>query len=865
MPSRYNPALVESKWQKKWEDAKLAQAKTPDEAGDIPKAYILEMFPYPSGRCHMGHVRNYTMGDVVARYKRALGWNVLHPMGWDAFGMPAENAAMEKKVHPGEWTRANITAMRVQLKKLGFSFDWSRELATCEPDYYRHQQAIFLKLLECGLIYRKKAKVNWDPVDQTVLANEQVVDGKGWRSGAVVEQRELTQWFFKITDYAEDLLAAIDGLKEWPDKVRLMQENWIGKSIGARVSFDLVGNDNRLEASSIDVFTTRPDTLFGASFVGLSPDHPLSIALSQKSEAIRQFRTECAQIGTSQEAIERAEKIGIDTGLKVRHPLNPDWQLPVWIGNFILMNYGTGAIFACPAHDQRDLDFARKYDLPVKQVIAPKDTPLESDSIISEAYTGSGKLINSEFLDGYEIAEAQAEVIKKLEVENKGQAETTYRLRDWGISRQRYWGCPIPVIHCEDCGLIPVPEKDLPVTLPEQADFSIPGNPLERDQTWYNASCPECSKPAKRETDTLDTFVCSSWYFLRFCGLSNEAPIDKKQAEYWMPVNNYIGGIEHAVLHLLYSRFFTRALNDSKLIQLDWQEPFEGLFTQGMVTHETYKNAGGEYLSPDEIIKENGVAKTIDTGEVVTIGPLEKMSKSKKNVVDPETSMKDYGADVIRWFSLSDSPPERDVEWSEAGVDGAWRLVQRIWLAASAIPAEAGNPLQEPKCQDELAIELQKQTHKCIAGVTAAIEGFGFNRAIAQIYELVSALRKSESLEPNSDIMAARVEATSCLARLIAPFMPHIAEEIWSKIGGNGFVEQAPWPKARKDLLEDDNVTIPIQINGKRRSEISVQKGTAKEIIETLAMENTTIQGFLSHRPVKRLIVVPDKIVNIVV
>ena len=833
MSTRFNPASADARWQKIWDERGTFCAS---DSSDKPKTYVLEMFPYPSGRIHMGHVRNYTMGDVLARYKRMTGHEVLHPMGWDAFGMPAENAAMEKKVHPGEWTRANIAAMRTQLKRLGFALDWSRELATCEPDYYGQEQALFLDLYQAGLVYRKESEVNWDPVDMTVLANEQVIEGRGWRSGALVERRKLSQWFLKITDFAEDLLEGLHGLNQWPDKVKLMQENWIGKSQGLRFRFALDrpahGHDG------FDVFTTRPDTLFGASFAAIAADHPIAQALAADNLELQAFIAECKQSGTAAADIETAEKKGVDTGFSVIHPLDPDWKLPLFVANFVLMDYGTGAIFGCPAHDQRDLDFARKYALPVMRVVAPSPEAA-SEPIHQEAYTGPGKLVNSRFLDGMEVEPAKASVISRAEAEGWGQGTTVWRLRDWGVSRQRYWGTPIPIIHCDACGPTPVQRDQLPVVLPEDVSFDIPGNPLDRHPSWKHVACPKCGGAARRETDTLDTFVDSSWYFIRFASAPADQPFDRSMAEQWLPVDQYIGGVEHAILHLLYARFWTRALERIGLI--DVKEPFTGLFTQGMVTHETYKDPDGNWLAPEEVAE----GKVVATGAPVTIGRVEKMSKSKKNTVDPAPIVDQYGADAVRWFMLSDSPPERDLQWSEAGIEGAWRFVQRLWRLTEAAAADS---------EDR---ELDRKLHKTIAGVATDIEALSFNKAVAKLYELANAIEKA----PPS---ASRAEASRMLVRLVAPMVPHVAEEAWQRMGGTGLVADAAWPEADPALLVDDEVTIAIQVNGKLRDTLTAPKGMPRNEIEALALGSDKIVRLLDGKPPRKVIVVPDRLVNLV-
>ncbi|GAA4828923.1 leucine--tRNA ligase [Sphingosinicella ginsenosidimutans] len=832
MASRFNPRSADARWQQAWDEAETFRAS---DDSNRPKAYILEMFPYPSGRIHMGHVRNYTMGDVLARYRRMNGMEVLHPMGWDAFGMPAENAAMERKVHPGEWTWSNIATMKAQLKRLGFALDWSREIATCDPAYYGQEQALFVDLFEAGLVYRKESEVNWDPVDMTVLANEQVIDGRGWRSGALVERRKLNQWFLKITDFAEDLLEGLAGLDHWPDKVKLMQENWIGKSRGMRFRFDLtapVGGIDRFE-----VFTTRPDTIFGSSFAALSPDHPIAAALAAGRPDIAGFIAECKLGGTTAAELETVEKKGFDTGLKVRHPLDPEWELPVYIANFVLMDYGTGAIFGVPAHDQRDFEFATKYGLPIRRVVAPSaaeaDRPVEG-----EADSGDGILVNSRFLDGMSVAEAKAAVIARAEGEGWGEGTTAWRLRDWGVSRQRYWGTPIPIIHCATCGPVAVPKEQLPVVLPNDVTFDIPGNPLERHPTWKHVDCPACGGPATRETDTLDTFVDSSWYFIRFASQPTDRPFDRAVAESWLPVDQYIGGVEHAILHLLYARFWTRALQ--RIGKIDVAEPFRGLFTQGMVTHRTYQDAEGNWLLPEEAEAAQAAGRPVKSGRV------EKMSKSKRNTVDPEPIVEQYGADAVRWFMLSDSPPERDLEWSEAGIEGAWRFVQRLWRLVDANADASG----EDKA-------LDRKLAQTIAGVGQDIEALSFNKAVAKLYELVSAIEKAAP-------SGSRTRATRTLVRLVAPMTPHLAEEAWAKMGEAGMVADADWPSYDPALLVEDEVTIAIQVNGKLRDTHSAPKGTPREELEAIAVANANVQRILAGATPKKVIVVPDRLVNVV-
>ena len=844
----YNPAETEPKWQARWDEDDVFTA---DDASPKPKFYALEMFPYPSGKIHMGHVRNYAMGDVVARFKRARGFEVLHPMGWDAFGMPAENAAIETGGHPKDWTYKNIEQMKGPMKRLGFALDWSREFATCDVAYYTEQQRIFLKFWEKGLVYSKTAKVNWDPVDMTVLANEQVIDGKGWRSGATVEQRDMEQWFFKITNYSEELLDGLDTLDRWPDKVRLMQRNWIGRSEGLTMTFKAATDSD----ADIEIYTTRPDTLFGASFIALSPDHPLTKQLAETRPELDEFRAECAKIGTSEEAIAQAPKLGLDTGLRVKHPFK-DETLPVWVANFVLMGYGTGAVFGQPAHDQRDLDFACKYDLPVTPVLLPDGESAESFTIEDEAYVGEGTLYNSDFLNGLTKDAAIAAAIRKIEEMDQGQGTTQYRLRDWGVSRQRYWGCPIPVIHCESCGAVPVPEDQLPVELPYDIEFDSPGNPLDRHPTWKHTSCPKCGEDAERETDTLDTFADSSWYFAKFAG-KDGAPFDKEAASSWLPVDQYVGGVEHAVLHLLYSRFFTRGLRDCGLIDLPSGEPFDGLFTQGMVTHAVFETDDG-YVLPAEVAEKDGVLIHMPDGKSVTKGDVIKMSKSKKNVVDPNDIIETYGADVARWFVLSDSPPERDVEWSEDGVRGAWNFQKKVWRIVQGTDVPDHGPMVSDFEAKDDALALRRAAHKALENITAGIEAFRFNTSVAQIYELTNALSKYEAQD------AVRMEALGILIRSIAPFMPHLAEECWAHLGGQGLCATAPWPEVDPAMLVEDEVTLPVQVNGKRRGEISVAKDLPKDKVEALALEEPNVARTLEGLTVRKIIVVPGRIVNIV-
>jgi leucyl-tRNA synthetase len=833
---RFDPGQADSRWQRAWDEARCFEA---DSTSARPKSYVLEMFPYPSGRIHIGHVRNYTMGDVLARYKKMRGHEVLHPMGWDAFGMPAENAAMEKGVHPAGWTHDNIDTMKRQLKQLGFALDWSREFATCDPEYYGHEQALFLDLYEAGLVYRRESAVNWDPVDQTVLANEQVVDGRGWRSGALVEKRKLNQWFLKITHFAQDLLEGLDELKDWPEKVRLMQENWIGKSTGLQFAFELSNGE------ALEVYTTRPDTIFGASFVAVAADHPLAQGVASTNCDAAKFIELCKQGGTTAAELETAEKLGFDTGIGAKHPFTGE-HLPVFIANFVLMDYGTGAIMAVPGHDQRDFDFATKYGLPIVRVIAASAD--QADSPLTEAEAGDGICVNSDFLNGMAVADAKAEVIRRIEAAGSGEGKTVWRLRDWGVSRQRYWGTPIPFIHCDACGVVPVPKEHLPVTLPEDVDFTIPGNPLERHSTWKHADCPSCGKPARRETDTLDTFVNSSWYFLRFASQPKDKPFDKAEVAQWLPVEQYIGGIEHAILHLLYARFWTRALAHCGLV--DVREPFASLFTQGMVTHETYSRKDGSrevFFTPDEVERSSEGAVLKADGQKVEIGKVIKMSKSKKNVVDPQDIIADYGADAVRWFMLSDSPPERDLPWSEAGIEGCGRFVQRLWRLFGQFDAAASG---EDKA-------LDRKTHQTVHAVSADIEALSFNKAVARLYELTSAVEKATH-------SASRNEAIRAILLMVSPMMPHLAEEGWEALGHDGLAAMAAWPEVDPALLVEDEVTIAVQHKGKLRDTLTVAKGLSKEELEELALASEKVQRSIDGADVRKVIVVPDRLVNIV-
>ena len=844
--STYTPSDIETKWQATWDQSETFKAT---RKGDKPKYYVLEMFPYPSGNLHMGHVRNYTMGDVISRYKMATGHNVLHPMGWDAFGMPAENAAMASGGHPKDWTYANIEHMKGQMKPLGLSLDWSREFATCDPEYYGQQQALFIDFLEKGLIYRKKAVVNWDPIDMTVLANEQVIDGKGWRSGAEVERRELVQWFFKISDHSDELLSALDGLDNWPAKVKLMQSNWIGKSRGIEITFK-----RKDGGDPVVCYSTRPDTMRGASFIAVAPDHPVAKALEADRPDLAEFIAECRKMDTTEAAMEKAEKKGMDTGVRVQHPIYPDQELPVWIGNFVMMDYGTGAVFGCPAHDQRDLDFARKYDLNVQNAFyMPGDNsevghealvPAKTEPVVFiDHFAGLTETTGQEAIDA---------TIAYFEANDLGKGQTQFRLRDWGLSRQRYWGCPIPVVHCDDCGVVPEAKENLPVELPYDVSFDIPGNPLDRHPTWRNCSCPKCGKAATRETDTMDTFVDSSWYYARFTSPNAATPTDLADAAYWMNVDQYIGGIEHAILHLLYSRFFARAMNITGHLPDAAIEPFDALFTQGMVTHEIYQTPGANgrpiYHFPTDVTD----GKLADGTEVEII-PSAKMSKSKKNVVDPDDILATYGADTARWFVLSDSPPERDVEWTASGAEATFKHINRVHRIATDVAAMADTAATDADT------DLLRAMHKAIVDVTNGVESFGFNAAIAKLYSFTATLSKSKAGA------AAKREATRTLAQLMAPVTPHLSEEIWAILGGDGLIVNAPWPVADDAMLVEDTVTMPIQINGKRRSEIAVAADATKEEIEKLALADNAVLKALDGGAPKKLIVVPGRIVNIVI
>ena len=853
MSSKYNPRVIEQKWQKIWQEQNSFQSSV---KADKEKFYILEMFPYPSGKIHMGHVRNYTLGDVLARYKRAQGFNVMHPMGWDAFGLPAENAAIENNTSPKKWTYENISTMRDQLKSMGLSIDWEREFATCDRSYYHQQQKLFLKFFRDELVYKKESLVNWDPVENTVLANEQVIDGKGWRSGADVEQKKLSQWFFKITAYGDKLLDSLESMQNWPEKVKAMQKNWIGKSFGCEVDFEIISDHQEFKQEKIKIFTTRPDTIFGATFCALSPFHPLVDKLIDKDKSLKEKIIHMRSQKISEEAISKNEKEGVDTKLFIKHPFIKGKFLPVYIANFILMDYGSGAIYGCPAHDQRDFDFASKYNLEIIPVIKAFDN---SEFEFKEAYEGNGLLINSQFLDGLEIEEAKNLVIEKLEKMKAGKKTINYRLRDWGVSRQRYWGCPIPIMYREDGEIIEVPESELPLELPEDVDLTIPGNPLDNHPTWKFTKCPLTGMSATRETDTLDTFVDSAWYFLRFCSPNSSEPFDKDEIDYWMPVDQYVGGVEHAILHLLYSRFFTKALKIDKV-----EEPFDSLFTQGMVCHNTYQNETGSWVYPEDVQMKNGNLIQISTKELVKEGPIESMSKSKKNVVDPESIIKSYGADAARWFMLSDSPPEKDINWSDSGIKGAWKICQKI----SNIIYENQSLIKNSKSieneeMSENANDLHKIVHYSLNGITKSINKFQMNVAIAKIYEMVNSISKFKIIQESDK--SALSDSLKILIRVIEPMIPHLAEECWSITGGKGLLSKQPWPSVESKFLINEEVTIVVQINGKRRGEMKVEKDLNKDLVLKKIDSIDSVRDILAKGKIVREVFVPNKIINIVV
>ncbi len=845
-PSRYNFKEIEIKWQNQWERDKIFESKI---NSNKKKFYCLEMFPYPSGKIHMGHVRNYTIGDVLSRYKTLKGFNVLHPMGWDSFGMPAENAAKQNNLNPKTWTEDNISIMKSQLKKLGLSVDWKREISTCSPDYYKHQQKLFLDLYDKGLVYRKESYVNWDPIDKTVLANEQVIDGRGWRSGAIVERKKLNQWFFKISHFSDELLSDLDTLKEWPDKVKTMQKNWIGKSFGCEIDFKIEGS-NKIE--SIKCYTTRPDTLFGFSFLALSIDHPISKHY-EKLEEFKIFKKECSKTGTTEESIAQATKIGFKTNLLAVNPLDKTKKVPVFFANFVLMDYGFGAVFGCPAHDQRDFDFAKKYNLEIKTVVRPFE---ENDNfqVINEAYTGPGVLINSEFLNKLKVPDQSINnTIKFLEEKNLGKTKINFRLKDWGISRQRYWGCPIPIAYDKDNNIIKIPEKDLPVKLPENIDINTNGNPLDFQEKWKNIKIGE--KKYTRETDTLDTFVDSSWYFLRFCSAQNKSsPFEKKDIDYWMPVDQYIGGVEHAILHLLYSRFFMRAIkldnNDIK-----FKEPFNGLFTQGMVCHETYKDKNGNWVNPDEVFSDNGKDFFLkkNPNEKIKVGPSESMSKSKKNTIDPENIISQFGADAVRFFILADSPPEKDIQWSDSGITSSYKFIQKFWLLNEQILEVCNkNKIQKNN-------ELETFTNQIIFKINQAIEKFRYNVIIASYHEIYSFLKKIIESNENFENLKSNYEK---IILTMLPVIPHIANECLKKLN---YSDKPEWPNVNEEFLNNETLEIVIQINGKKRNLITIEKSMKEEQITKKIKEAKLIEKYLKSGELIKTIYVKDRLINFII
>ena len=843
---RYNFKIVEDKWQKIWEENKSFKTEV-DKSKD--KFYCLEMFPYPSGKIHMGHVRNYTIGDVLARYKILQGFNVLHPMGWDSFGMPAENAAKQNNVDPKKWTEENIMNMKTQLKKLGLSIDWDREISTCSPEYYKHQQKIFLELFDKNLVYRKESYVNWDPVDKTVLANEQVIDGKGWRSGAIVQRKKLNQWFFKISKFSNELLTGLDQLENWPDKVKTMQKNWIGKSYGCEIDFKIEGSDN---IKSIKCYTTRPDTLFGFSFLAVSVDHPLS-KYYKNDKQFKTFSDECAKTGTTEESIAQAEKIGFKTNLLAINPLNPKEKVPVYFANFVLMDYGFGAVFGCPAHDQRDFDFAKKYNLEIKTVVKP-ETEDETFQVSSEAYTGPGNLINSEFLNGLSVPEESIhKTIEILEKKKIGNKKVNYRLKDWGISRQRYWGCPIPIAYDEENKIVKIPEKELPVKLPENINIDTKGNPLDAQDDWKIITIN--GKKCTRETDTLDTFVDSSWYFLRFCSAKNKNnSFDKKETDYWMPVDQYIGGVEHAILHLLYSRFFTKAISlDNKNFNLS--EPFNGLFTQGMVCHETYKDKDNNWLSPDDVSSKDGKKffEKNNPQNLVKVGPSESMSKSKKNTIDPQKMIDNYGADAVRFFILSDSPPEKDIQWSENGMSSSFKFVQKFWIMSNKII----------ELSDEEKLESFDQidifTNQSINKINIALEKFSYNVLIAVFHEIYTFFTKL--LQTNKNYKNLKDNFEKILIVTI-PVMPHLANECLISLKNKNPIK---WPKVEKKYLESNEKQIVIQVNGKKRNIISIESGLSEDNLIKKINQMKLIEKYTKDKTIFKTIYVKDKIINFII
>ena len=841
--NKINVVEIDKKWQTFWSNKKNSFKNTDKNK----KFYCLEMFPYPSGKIHMGHVRNYAIGDVIARYKMMKGFNVLHPMGWDSFGLPAENAARENNLNPSDWTKKNISTMKHQLQLLGLSIDWNLEISTCDEEYYKHQQELFIDFFNKGLVVRKETYVNWDPIEKTVLANEQVIDGRGWRSNALVERKKLHQWFFNISKFSDELLEDLENLKEWPEKVKLMQKNWIGKSLGCEINFK-VCNDDR----DIKVFTTRPDTIFGATFLAISVDHPLCENLKTSEDFIK-FKKKCSQVGTTEEAIANAEKIGFKTSLMAQHPFIKQKKIPVYVANFILMDYGTGAIFGCPAHDQRDFDFAKKYKIEIIPVVKPENT---TDQQMNGAYTGDGKIINSDFLNNLSISKAKEKIVSEIQKKKIGKKRITFRLKDWGVSRQRYWGCPIPMIHLNNGDVVPVDKSELPIKLPKDIDLNYKGNPLDNHPTWKKTKYKKTGESATRETDTLDTFVDSSWYFIRFCSPKlTSKPFDEKSFSYWMPVDQYIGGVEHAILHLLYSRFFMRAIKlCNKKVKV--KEPFKGLFTQGMVCHETYKSKDGKWLSPDEIQKtKEGFASKID-GLKVKVGPSEAMSKSKKNIVDPESMIKIYGADAVRWFILSDSPPDRDVQWSTEGVSAAHKFIQRIWNLNNKILDK-----KDDKSDSSIEKKFLTKFNQYLFKISDLIENFHLNVAIAKIYEITSLFEDNLTKKLSNKIL---LESQVKFVKILMPFAPHLSCECLSKLEGGNFYEEIQWPKGNKSLLKEQEITLVVQINGKKRGLIVTKKDLSEKevLIEAKKIEN--IKKNLKNKKVVKNIFVKNKIINFI-
>ncbi len=845
---RYNFKLIEQKWQEYWEDNKIFSSKIDHQK---KKFYCLEMFPYPSGKIHMGHVRNYTIGDVLARYKALKNFNVLHPMGWDSFGMPAENAARQNNLDPKSWTEKNISTMKNQLKKLGLSIDWDKEISTCSPDYYKHQQEFFLELYDKGLVYRKENYVNWDPIDQTVLANEQVIDGKGWRSGATVERKKLNQWFFKISKFSNELLDGLDKLTDWPNKVKIMQKNWIGKSFGCEINFKIEGQK---DIKNIECYTTRPDTLFGMSFLAVSVDHPIAKFYEKNPEFIK-FKNECSRTGTTEESIAIAEKIGFKTDLLAINPLDNNIKVPVYFANFVLMDYGLGAVFGCPAHDQRDLDFAIKYKLKITPVVKPSDQ--NNIEIKDKAYVGDGELINSDFLNGLKVPnDSINETINHLEKNKIGKRKTNFRLKDWGISRQRYWGCPIPIMYDEDNNPIKIPKSMLPVKLPEIKQFNSKGNPLEEMEEWKTISID--GKKYKKETDTLDTFVDSSWYFLRFCSpKKNDYGFNHEEANYWMPVDQYIGGVEHAILHLLYSRFFMHALSFENK-NFDLKEPFNGLFTQGMVCHETYKDNDNQWISPDEIVTIDGKKYLKkDKTQMVKVGPSESMSKSKRNTIDPEEIIKSYGADSVRLFILSDSPPEKDVQWSEEGIKSSYKFLQKFWILNQKIKEEIN---KNHNSADEN--ELEKITNRFIENVENNIENFSYNKIVANLHEIYSSLNKIVKIKIDRNNWKKNYEK---ILITMCPIIPHFANECLTSIEIKEPKDLIRWPEINKSILIEDNINFVVQINGKKRAILYINKGLGKEELLKKVQGDDKLKSYFKDKTIKNTIFIPNKLVNIII